>query len=139
MTAKSNRNVVVSNKFWYVEFIIYFFVTKEFIKPPTNTVAPKLIYFGKRMREKFNRRCLKQDKITFNFGKIVNIVHILNVALNYNENIALESCLLVAVKLTKNADINKYKYSGYSTGFDEKGAFSKPIGRFGVDIRCIIM
>ena len=36
-----------------------------------------------------------------------------------------------AVKLTKNADINKYKYSGYGIGFDGKGAFSHPSGGFG--------
>ena len=29
-----------------------------------------------------------------------------------------------AVKLTKNPDIDKYKYSGYGVGFDRKGKFS---------------
>ena len=36
-----------------------------------------------------------------------------------------------AVKLTKNADINKYKSSGYGIGFDGKVAFSHPSGVFG--------
>ena len=36
-----------------------------------------------------------------------------------------------AVKLTKNADINKYKYSGYGIGLDEKEAFSHQSGGFG--------
>ena len=36
-----------------------------------------------------------------------------------------------AVKLTKNADISKYKCSGYGNGFDGKGAFSHPSGGFG--------
>ena len=35
-----------------------------------------------------------------------------------------------ALKLTKNADTYKYKYSGYGTGFDRRGTFSFPIGRF---------
>ena len=46
-----------------------------------------------------------------------------------------------AVSLTKNADINKYKYSGYGIGFDRHGSFSFPgtgLGRnviiFGVDM-----
>ena len=46
-----------------------------------------------------------------------------------------------AVKLTKNADIDKYGYSGYGVGFDKHGSFSFPgteLGRnviiFGVDI-----
>ena len=33
--------------------------------------------------------------------------------------------------MTKNADVSKYKYSGYAIGFDGKGAFSDPSGRFG--------
>ena len=36
----------------------------------------------------------------------------------------LASCLFGAVKLTKNPDIDKYKYSGYGIGFDRKGKFS---------------
>ena len=36
-----------------------------------------------------------------------------------------------AIKLSKNSDISKYKYSEYGNGFDEKGAFSQPSHRFG--------
>ena len=43
--------------------------------------------------------------------------------------------------MTKNADINKYKYFGYGIGFDRHGRFSSPgigLGRnviiFGVDM-----
>ena len=36
----------------------------------------------------------------------------------------LENCLFGAVKLTKNPDIDKYKYSGYGIGFDRRGEFS---------------
>ena len=45
------------------------------------------------------------------------------------------------VSLTKNADIDKYKYSGYRIGFDRRSNFSFPGGGFdqhviifGVDI-----
>ena len=31
-----------------------------------------------------------------------------------------------AVKITKNADVSKHKYSGYGIGFDGKGDFSHP-------------
>ena len=61
----------------------------------------------------------------------IYIVYDLKSTLNYNENITLENCLFGAIKLTKNADINKYKYSGCGIGFDGKGAFSHPIGGFG--------
>ena len=54
--------------------------------------------------------------------------------LNYNEGITLENCLLGVVKLTKNADIDKYKYSGYAIGFDGHGALLHPSGGFGQNI-----
>ena len=34
----------------------------------------------------------------------------------------------------KNANIDKYQYSSYETGFDRKGSFSFPGGRFGQNI-----
>ena len=50
-----------------------------------------------------------------------------------------------AVKFVKNVDISKYRYSGYNIGFDRKGAFSYPSGRFGnnviifgVDMNCFM-
>ena len=38
----------------------------------------------------------------------------------------LENCLFGAVKLTKNADIDKYGYSGYGIEFDRHRSFSFP-------------
>ena len=53
----------------------------------------------------------------------------------------IEKCLFGAVTLTKNVDFDKFKYSGYGTGFDRHGFFSHAIGGtgrnviiFGVDI-----
>ena len=47
-----------------------------------------------------------------------------------------------AVKVTKIADVDKYKYSGYSIGFDSKGSYTHPDGGycksviiFGADLR----
>ena len=42
----------------------------------------------------------------------------------------LENALFGAVSLTKNADINKYCYSGYVIRFDKIGLFSFPSGGF---------
>ena len=36
-----------------------------------------------------------------------------------------------AVRVPKNNDVDKYKYSGYGIGFDGKGVFSHPTGSFG--------
>ena len=108
-------------------------LSNEVIKPPDNTLAPELIHSGKKMFAKFNGSCLKQDKIKFNHRKTVNIyiVYALKSTLNYDEDITLENCSFGAVKITKNADISKCKYSGYGIGFDGKGAFSHPSGGFG--------
>ena len=46
----------------------------------------------------------------------------------------LKNCLFGAVTLTKNADIDKYKYSGYGIGFDRRSSFSFPSGGFGQNI-----
>ena len=46
----------------------------------------------------------------------------------------LKNCLFVAVTLNKNADIDKYGYSGYGIGFDRRGSFSFPSGGFGQNV-----
>ena len=42
--------------------------------------------------------------------------------------------LFGAVTLTKNADIEKYKYSGYGIGFDRTSSFSFTGGGFGQNV-----
>ena len=52
----------------------------------------------------------------------------------------MENCLFGAVSLTKNADIDKYRYSGYGIGLDRHGeiSFGNGLSRnciiFGVDL-----
>ena len=41
----------------------------------------------------------------------------------YSSDTTLGNCLSGAVKLLKNADIDKYSYSRYGIGFDMKGTF----------------
>ena len=73
-----------------------------------------------------NHVYLKQDKITFNHGKVVNIyiVHEISKSINISSSPTLMNCLFGAVRLTENADINKYKSPGYGIGFDRKGPYS---------------
>ena len=47
-----------------------------------------------------------------------------------SSNPTLENSLCDAVKLVKNAGVDKYKYSGYGIGFDMKGTFPFPTGGF---------
>ena len=42
--------------------------------------------------------------------------------------------ILLFFTLTKNADIEKYWYSGYGIGFDRKSSFSFPGGGFGQNV-----
>ena len=51
----------------------------------------------------------------------------------YDDCSRLENSLFGAVKLTKNVDIDKYKYSGYGIGFDRRGTFSVANG-FGKNV-----
>ena len=50
---------------------------------------------------------------------------------NYNPDFTLENYLSGSVKITRNTDVNKYKYSEYGIGFDGKGVFTHPAGSFG--------
>ena len=46
--------------------------------------------------------------------------------INISNHLTLVNCLFGAVTLTKNADIDKYKYSGYRIGFDRHERCSFP-------------
>ena len=35
-------------------------------------ITPKLSFYGTKSRVEFNESCLKQDKVTYNHGTIVN-------------------------------------------------------------------
>ena len=98
------------------------------IKTPNYTITPNINYYGTKTRVEFNGSCLKQDKVTFNHGKVVNIYIVFEISksINISEYPTIEDCLFGAVSLTKNADIDKYKYSGYGIGFDRHGSFSSP-------------
>ena len=68
----------------------------------------------------FNGSCLKQDKVTYNHRKIVNIYIVCEISQNYSISSypALENCLFATISLTKSTDIDKCKYSGYGIRLD---------------------
>ena len=68
----------------------------------------------------------KQNLLTYNDRKPVNIYIVYKTNKNdntTNSDPTLENYLFGALTLTKNADIDKYKYSGCGIGFDRKGDF----------------
>ena len=115
-------------------------LSNESIKPPSasnNFLTPSLNYSGTKLRVKFNGSCLKQDKVTYTHGKIVNIYIVHEINKKDNTVISdptLGNCLFGAVTLTKNADIDKYGYSGYGIGFDRKRSFSFSSGGYGQNV-----
>ena len=84
----------------------------------------------------FNGHCLINNNIYIP-KKVINlyISYILNPWLrNLNTAFTLNNCLFGSVKLTKNADPDKYKYSGYSIGFNSRSEFSFIDGSVGENV-----
>ena len=82
-----------------------------------------------RIRLEFNGSCLKQDIAPFTSNSLVNlsIAYELNIwSQDVNAEFTLRDYLFRAVKLTKNANPNKYSYSGYGIVFDSHSSFSIP-------------
>ena len=113
-------------------------LSDEIIKSPAtsnNSLDPELSSFINKIKVKSNGSCLKQDKITYTHGAIVIIYTVYELSSNLNNfDFILESCLFGAAKFTKNADIGKYKHSGYGIGFDARGTFSFPNSSFGQNV-----
>ena len=69
-------------------------LSAESIKPPTtfdNSLIPALNYCDTKMRVKFPRSCLKQQKIWYTHGKVVNIyiVYELGASISHNNEATL--------------------------------------------------
>ena len=114
-------------------------LSAESITPPTtsdNSLTPILNYDGTTTRVKFTGSCLKQPKISYTHGKVVNIcaVYEFGASSSNNNDPTLKELLFGAVTLTKNADIDKYGYSGYRIGFDRRSSFSFPGNGFGQNV-----
>ena len=83
-------------------------------------------YDMSKIRIKFDGNFLNRFPPTILHGNMVNIYIIYEITSDYKDinYPTLENCLFGSVKLTKNADIDKYEYSGYGTVFDRETSFS---------------
>ena len=111
-------------------------LSDETIKPPAtsdNSLSLLIDYCGNEIRIKFTGSCLQQPNVSYTHGTIVTIyiVYELSASSSHSNDPTLKDSLFGAVRLTKNADINNYPYSGYRIGFDRKSSFSFPGGGFG--------
>ena len=111
----------------------------ESIKPLTtldNNLTPIINYYGPKIKVSFDVSC----KVTFNHRKIVNIyivydiIDIANINGSKDSKLTIKNALFEAVSLTKNADVDKHKYSRYRIAFDGKGSFSFPAGGDGQNV-----
>ena len=93
-------------------------------------------YYGTKTRVKFNGSCLQQSKISYTHSTIVNIyiVYELGASCSHDNYATLSNCLFGAATLTRNAEIDKYKYFVYGMGFDRRSSFSFPSEGFGQNI-----
>ena len=79
------------------------------IRMSNHSITSNLDYYGIKTRVEFNGNCLKQNSVTFNHKKVVNIdtVYEISKSINISDYPTLENSLFGAVTLTKNADIDK--------------------------------
>ena len=105
----------------------------------TGFERPFIEYANSRIKLKFDESILRQ-KLSTSIGLIANyyIVYRLSPRTN-SSRIVLENCLFRKIKMTKNADTDKYKYQGHGIGFDltfthPNGSAGENVIIFGVDM-----
>ena len=114
--------ILITNKL-YISSWKFKGLSVDTIKPPVtadNSLTPFIDYVGDKIRVKRTGSCLKQTKMHYTHGTIVNIYFVYGLrasGFNHSDPI-LKTCLFGAVTSTKSADIDKYRYSGYRIGFD---------------------
>ena len=109
---------------------------------------PEIKYLNKaRKQVKLEGSCPKQDKLTFTPKEVLHFCNVNDIKLwllNLDNTFDLFNSLFGAVKLTTNADSDKFSYSGYGNGFDTRGfiwlsygiEFDENITIFGADNLC---
>ena len=94
----------------------------EVVSTSDNTLTPSVNYYGDKARLRFTGSVLQQKIVTYSHKKVVDF-YIVCERSNFHDidnYPTLTNALFGAVKLTKNSDIDKYKYFGYGIGFVEK-------------------
>ena len=106
-----------------------------------NSLTPLIDHFGSKVRLKFNKDCLKQSNtLTYDYGPRVNVYIVYEIGAS-SSNVSgpkLKNCLFGAVILRKNADIERYVYSGFGIGFDRRSSFTYCGGGFGQNVLILI-
>lgn len=100
-------------------------MSDERIQPPStseNNVNPKITYINNtKIRVQLGRSCLKQGNVTFTQKAILKfyIVYEMNLWVpSLDSKFTTGNDLGGAVRLTENAEFDKYAYCGYGIAFD---------------------
>ena len=102
---------------------------KKLATPTTtdNSLSPSINWYdNSKFCLIFKGSCLKQKNATFTPTNRINffIVYELNTwSRDLNSHFSLKGCLFGGVKLYKNADPDKYVYTGYGIGFHSSSEF----------------
>ena len=111
-------------------------------------MSPKFFYDNKGVHLSFSGdNYLKQGKVVYNHGSIINIYVVYKLNFSSSSDITLNNCLFGAVKLTKNSPrADKQKYSGYDIAFNSQSYSHKKSGKnakdliiFGADLSNLVM
>ena len=94
-------------------------LSDESIRPPATSCSVIKLYWC-RPSIKFDRQCLRQDKVKFNLKNLMNIYIFYEINLwpfKQSVDVTSRNFLFGAVKLTKNStDFKRYKYFEYRIG-----------------------
>ena len=98
--------------------------------------APTFVYHHSLPEINFNRHCLIKNNISI-LKKVINLYISFTLGSrirNFSTDFTLSNCLFGSSKLTKNADLEKYKYTGCGIGFDSRGEYSSLEGSLGKNV-----
>ena len=105
----------------------------EIITKSKSSFAPTFVDHHVLLDINCNGHCLIKNNIPI-LKNVINlyIFYTLGPQLrNLSADFKLGNCLFGSVKLTKNADLDKCKYTGFGIGFDSRSEFSLPDGSYG--------
>ena len=116
-------------------------MSNENFFPPFTTsksLSPKLVWYNYKIKLKFEGSWLKQqDKAVVTPKNMINFLIVYELDAwwqDLNTDFTLRGRLFGGVKLTKNADPDKYSCSSYGIGFDTGGQYSLPDSSVGKNI-----
>ena len=106
----------------------------EHITKSDSSFAPTFVVHHLLPDINFNRHCLIKNNISIP-KKVINL-YIYYTLVHLNTDFTLNNCLFGSVKLTKNIDLDKYKYkyTSYSIGFDSRSEFLFTDGSYGKNV-----